>query len=113
MFTIDDVRGFISSFLIRCNVLPDKAGFDYIIEGALLFMDYKGEKLRICRDVYVPVACKFMVNQFCVERNIRYALSKLDREEFSLLTGEPKNKAPTVKKFLAATAKFVSSTLKI
>lgn len=67
----------VEDILIELGIYPNLSGFDYICKAVYYIM--ADRTVRIC-NVYKMVAKDFNATNTAVERSIRHALSKADKE---------------------------------
>lgn len=65
--------------LLELGIAPNLKGFDYICEAVEILSKSK-DRMKIVDGLYVDIASKFSANKTQVERNIRHAISKMDKD---------------------------------
>lgn len=64
--------------LLELGVTPNLQGFDYICKAIEIIANSK-EKLKMVDGLYMDIAKEFGITNSGVERVIRYAISKMDK----------------------------------
>lgn len=78
------MREIIEDYLIMLGITPNLKGFSCICESLEIIRDEDDIKIT---GVYEIVARKFNTSSACVERRIRHAISKIDRETWKMIGG--------------------------
>ena len=87
----------VAEFLIQIGIKPFKKGFIYFIDSVVFA--YQSERpFQVVRDIYKPVADLYGVTTQRVERNIRYALKKIDLDALNQVLSSNLVAVPTPKK---------------
>lgn len=69
----------VEDVLIEMGVYPNLTGFNYICRAVEIISESKG-KMKIADGLYVDVAKTFGSTNYKVERAIRHAISKMDKD---------------------------------
>ena len=69
----------VEEILIEMGVYPNLSGFDYICKAVEIISESK-ERMKIVDGLYADVAKAFDSTNHKVERAMRHAISKMDRE---------------------------------
>lgn len=72
------MRKKVEEILIKMGVYPNLLGFGYICKAIELINSSK-ERMKIVDRIYVDIAEEFNSSKSRVERNIRHAISKMDK----------------------------------
>lgn len=113
MITVEGIKYNIGDFLIGHEIYPNKAGYNYLVESIFLVIGIKYKELRIVKNIYGKVATKYGVKVCAVERDIRYALKRLNLESYSAAIGENMEKIPSAKIFIFKTSRRICEMLGI
>ncbi len=73
------MRKKIENALFELVITPDLRGFDYICRGVEIIASSK-EKVDMVKGLYIDIAKEFNTTQAGVERAIRHAFAKVDKE---------------------------------
>lgn len=69
----------VENVLIELGVMPNLSGFGYLCK-AIEVINGNKERMKLVDGVYVEVANQFNSTKHRVERGIRFAISKMDRD---------------------------------
>lgn len=73
------MRKKIENALFELGITPDLTGFDYIRCAIEIILSSK-DRVQIVKGLYADIAKQFNTRSQLVERAIRYAFSKMDKE---------------------------------
>lgn len=76
----------IQDRLIMIGITPNLQGFDYIGRAVELMIEDKRYVRNIVSGLYRKIARDYETVPSCVERSIRHAISKVNREEWGKYT---------------------------
>lgn len=70
----------IAKYLLKCGIKPHLQGFIFINEAIKILMENKESKMLMIKKIYPEVAKRYNVTAMQVERNIRNAIEKANKE---------------------------------